>query len=162
TRRRSGTPARHAMMRLPIRPAAPATTTSAVAAPRRPTFGDVSPPATLMATLLDQAVGLEDGAKLLAIGVAHPAHRQTELGLEHAGHRHRFLDRDGIGLEERRAREGEERVWELAGALPVAVERRVHELGGLPRHDVRDDRDGAAAADRQERERDVVVTRQDR
>ncbi len=48
TRRRSGRPVRHAMMRLPIRPAAPATTISAVEAPARPTFGDVSPPATLM------------------------------------------------------------------------------------------------------------------
>src|SRR5262245_11699942 len=113
TRRRSAVSARHAMIRLPIRPAAPPTTTSAVAAPR-PTLGDVSPPAALMGTLLDQAVRLDDFAELLAVGVAHPAHRQPELRLEHAGHRHHFLDRNGIGLEERRAGQREEPVVQVA------------------------------------------------
>src|SRR2546427_6450644 len=160
TRRRSGVSARQAMTRFPMRPAAPATMTSVVGAPPRPRLGEVSPSAALMMRLLDEGVRLEDRAQLLAIGVAHAAHGQPELRLEHAGHRHGLFDRDGIGLEERRPRQREEPVVQISGSLPVAVERRVHQVGCLSRHDVRDHRDDAAAADRQQRQRDVVVTRE--
>src|SRR5207244_6275056 len=82
TRRRSGVSARHAMMRLPIRPAAPATTTSVVGRAAAPAFGDVSPPAPLMVPLRDEGVRLEDRAQLLPIDVAHATHGQPELRLE--------------------------------------------------------------------------------
>src|SRR5206468_2485383 len=106
-------------------PAAPATTTCAVGVAAAPVLGDVRPSATLILRLLDEGVRLEDRAELLAVGVAHAAHGQPELRLQHAGHRHRLFDRDGIGLEERRPRQREEPVVQLPGPLPVAVERRV-------------------------------------
>src|SRR3990167_2432883 len=116
------------------RPAAPATTMSGMAT-------------RVPGRLLHEAVRLEHRAQPLAVGLAHPAHRQPELRLEHTGHRHRLLDRDRIRLEEGGAGHREEPVVELARPLPIAVERGVHQLGGLPRQEVRDDRDDAVAAD---------------
>src|SRR3990170_4672335 len=149
TRRTSGVSCRQATRRLPMRPAAPATTMSGMAT-------------RVPGRLLHEAVRLEHRAQPLAVGLAHPAHRQPELRLEHPGHRHRLLDRDRIRLEEGGAGHREEPVVELARPLPVAVERGVHQLGGLPRQEVRDDRDDAVAADGHEREGDVVVAREHR
>src|SRR5262249_19413185 len=148
TRRKSGASPMQAMMRAPIRPAAPATTMS--------TMCDV----LALRRLLHEAVRLQDGAQPLAIGVGHAAHGQPELRLEHARHRHRFLDRNRIRLQERGAGQRVELVVELARALEVAVERGVHHVGGLARHDVGDDRDHAAAANRHQRQGQVVVARQ--
>src|SRR3972149_2075634 len=132
--------------------------------------GPAAAPATTMSgmatrvpgRLLHEAVRLEHRAQPLAVGLAHPAHRQPELRLEHPRPRHRLLDRDRIRLEEGGAGHREEPVVELARPLPIAVERGVHQLGGLPRQEVRDDRDDAVAADGHEREGDVVVAREHR
>src|SRR5262249_56721441 len=50
--------ASHALMGLPTRPAAPATTISAIEALRRPTLGDVSPSTALMGRYLIRPYGL--------------------------------------------------------------------------------------------------------
>src|SRR5262249_61878907 len=50
--------ASHALMGLPTRPAAPATTISAIKALRRPTLGDVSPPTALIGRYLIRPYGL--------------------------------------------------------------------------------------------------------
>src|SRR5216684_8227759 len=145
TSRSWGSSRRQATTRLPIRPAAPATTTSAIER-----------------ALLHQPVLPEDRAQALAVGVGHTAHRQPELRRDHPGHRHGLFDGDRIGLDEHGPRERVELPVELARALPVAVERGVGQLGGLLGHDVGDYRDDAAPADGHHRQRQVVVAGQDR
>src|SRR5262249_30873419 len=116
TRRSSASVWRSATRRLPMRPAAPATTTSAI--------GDAE-------SALEEAERREHRFEALAIRVAHAAHGQAKLRLDHAQHRHRLLDRDGVRLHEHRAGERVELPVELARLLPVAGERRVGHLHGL-------------------------------
>ncbi len=73
------------------------------------------------------------------------------------GHGHRFLDGNGIRLEEGRPGQRKQPVVQLARPLPVAVEGGVHHLGRLARQDVGDDGDDAPPTDREERQGDVVV-----
>ena len=49
---------------------------------------------------------------------------------------------------------------QVTRTLEVALQRGVHHVGGLARDDVGDDRDDAVAADRQQRQGDVVVARE--
>src|SRR5690242_15515814 len=147
TRRRSLSGWRSATRRLPIRPAAPATTTSAIG-------GRASAP--------DETERGQDRLEARPVGVRQTAHREPVLGLRDlAHHGQRLLHRDRIGLEEHRPREGEQLEVQLARLLPVARERGVGHLRGLPRHEVGDHRDDAAAAHRHEGQRDVVVPRED-
>src|SRR5262245_13019440 len=153
TTRRSGESWTQATMREPIRPAAPATTTPVGTADARPRSGaGAGPlPSTLMTPLLHETVRLENRPQLVSVGVAHAAHRETELRLDHAGHGHGFLDRDRVRLQERRAREREEPIVQLPRPLPVSIERRVNHVGGVTRDDVGDHGDDAAASDGEER-----------
>src|SRR3990170_758188 len=136
-----------ATRRLPMRPAAPAMTTSGMA---------------VAGSALEQAVLREDGPEALPVGVPHPAEREAELGLEHAHHGHGLLHRDGVGLDEHGAAEREDPQVELPGEFPVPAERRMGHLRGFPRDDVGDHRDDPAAPHGHERQRQVVVTRHDR
>src|SRR5688572_30966226 len=60
---------------------------------RRPPRSTLFPYTTLFRSL-QEAEALDDGRELRAVRVAHAAHRQPELRLDHADHRHGFLDRD--------------------------------------------------------------------
>src|SRR5262245_13310730 len=140
-----------ATRRLPIRPAAPAITTSAM------TFELGRGPRTLPkppgencraeTSAPEETVPLEGRPETRPIDVGHAAHGQTVLGLDHAQHRHGFLDGNRIGLDEHGSAQGEQLQMEIARELPVARQRGVRHLGGVARNEVRHYRNHSPATD---------------
>src|SRR5581483_2860393 len=148
TTRRSPASRARAITRPPIRPAAPATTSSITVARRRSGSGP------------EDACLDERRAEPLPVGGAHRAHREAPLRPDQAEHRHRLLNRDRVRLDEHRLADREEPEVRLPRSLPVALERGMGDLDDLARQEVRHHRDDAPPADRHQGEREGVVARE--